>query len=310
MIKLSKDLKTGDTLEVQLSPFGEFKNTTEDANGKPVEITQVCDREAFDAVVANFTGEVLMDADHESETGGSTRAVAWVQSVRVDASLGLMGTIKVTEEGARLLNGREYRFLSPAFNMQDPFAPTSRPASLSSVALTNKPNLPVRPVLNRAPVINQQPGAHGVPAPPTKGATMLELIIAALGLPADTDEAAAVEAVKQLKAAADTAAAATLNAEAEAAADAQGANLANRAAFVEAYKKNPESAKAVLNAFTRPANTPPPVTNAATAKRPPSFASRTPATAHDTWAAMPEGKAKDDYFFANVTAINDSAPTA
>jgi len=310
MNTLPKNLKAGDTHEVQISPFGEFRNTTVDAKGNPAEIVQVCDREGLDAVAAAFAGEVLVDVDHESENGGSTLAAAWVQSLRVDNDTGLMGTLKVTEEGARLLNGREYRYLSPAFNMAEPFAARSRPASLSSVAFTNKPNLPVLPVLNRAPAtsnFNRNP--VGAPAPAiTKRSNMLELIIAALGLPADTDETAAVEAVKKLKAASDETAAAALNAEAEAAADAHGAGIANRAAFVEAYKKNPDSAKAVLNAFARPANTPPPVTNAATARRPPSFASRPAANMYEQWDAMPAGKAKDDFLSANAEAINTDAP--
>ena len=93
MNKIPENIEPGSEIEVQISPFGSFSNT-DDEGEKHV---QVCDRAAFDAVVAAFDAPVLVDFDHASEDGESTEAAAWVESLRVDDELGLMGRFLFTD---------------------------------------------------------------------------------------------------------------------------------------------------------------------------------------------------------------------
>ena len=287
--ELPETVSAGDEIEVQLSPFGNFPGLREGASEPTV---QICDREAFETVTGNFSDQVLVDCEHKSETGGDTDASAWVTSVRVDPELGLMGTFKLTDLGADLLRGRRMRFLSPAWTV----GADGRPERLLSVALTNKPNLPVRPILNRAD------GASSVVEDQTKGQPMNELITL-LGLPEDADEAAVVAAVKALKEAADAAAEKALNDEAEAAADENEERIENRAAFVAAYKANPDMAKAMLNTLRRKPVAEPVhrVCNRS--------AARTPAGGNpdmvifNRWQSLPQGREKDAYLVNNKAAI-------
>ena len=63
-------------IEVQFSPFGEYPQTRDDGT----TVNQVCDAEAFQHLLENFSGgEIPVDFDHAGEEGGSTRAGAWVE---------------------------------------------------------------------------------------------------------------------------------------------------------------------------------------------------------------------------------------
>ena len=132
------------TVRVQLSPFGEF--TLRDG-GKRSGTVQHCTRAAFEAMVANWQAQgapdVLVDVDHASATGGSTEAAAWAKNLRVEDD-GLCADFDLTPKGRELLEGRSYRFVSPGWTLAD----DGTPLALCSVALTNRPNLPVKPVVN------------------------------------------------------------------------------------------------------------------------------------------------------------------
>ena len=129
---MNKDLKAGDTIEsVQIAPFGEYKNRTTDGR----EVTQICDKEAFQNIVKNFDKELIVDVEHRSELTDDSEAAGWLSNVRVDDTRGLVGDIKVSAKGAELLNGLNYRFGSPAFVLDE----VDRPEKLLSFALTNRP---------------------------------------------------------------------------------------------------------------------------------------------------------------------------
>ena len=129
---MNKDLKAGDTIEsVQIAPFGEYKNRTTDGR----EVTQICDKEAFQNIVKNFDKELIVDVEHRSELTDDSEAAGWLSNVRVDDTRGLVGDIKVSAKGAELLNGLNYRFGSPAFILDE----VDRPERLLSFALTNRP---------------------------------------------------------------------------------------------------------------------------------------------------------------------------
>ena len=226
-----KPLAPGDTIAVQIAPFGEFPGLLHSANAdeKPKRFVQVLDRAAFDRILAAWNAkgspEILVDADHTSADGGSTRAFGWASNLRVEDG-GLFADFKLTDAGARAVNGREYRFVSPVFDCGDGGAVNA----LSSVALTNRPNLPVRCVLNSS-------GAGDVNVEDRKGKSM-EKIIAALGLAAGASEDEAVAAIADLKKRADGAEAKVLENEAQACAEENKDKVENREAFVKLYVKN------------------------------------------------------------------------
>ena len=129
---MNKDLKAGDVIEsVQIAPFGEYKNYTTEGR----EVTQICDKEAFEHIVKNFDKELIVDVEHRSELTDDSEAAGWLLNLKVDGTRGLVGDIKVSAKGATLLNGLNYRFGSPAFILDD----VDRPEKLLSFALTNRP---------------------------------------------------------------------------------------------------------------------------------------------------------------------------
>ena len=130
---LPKSVKGGEEIDVLVSPLGTFPHP----DGE-----QLCTREAFDALVAKWEEdgepEILVDFDHASETGGATEAAAWATALRSDED-GLHATFRMTDKGAEALSATRYRYLSPAWYVDD----EGHPTELSTIALTNRPNLPV-----------------------------------------------------------------------------------------------------------------------------------------------------------------------
>ena len=236
-------------LSVQVAPFGEFKGILNKADGTKKPFVQQLDRAAFDRVVNAWTDagspELLVDADHSSCEGGSTKAYAWASNLRVEDG-GLFADFRFTDEGAKAVNSREFRFVSPVFDLYD----DGSIAGLSSVALTNQPNLPVSCVLNResAGHVNVEGG---------KEKLNMEKILSALGLGPDASEDDAVAAIEAIKKDISDAKAAALNSEAEKFADENKDRIENRQAVIDLYVKNgKETAQAFLGALKAPAKAP------------------------------------------------------
>lgn len=187
-------------IDVQLSPFGEYPQTSEDGS----EIKQICDADAFRRIVDQFRpGEIPVDYDHAIESDdGSTRAAAWITRLWIDDDDGLMGTLALTPSGEEAIKGREYRYLSPAWILGS----DGRPERLMSVALTNRPNLPVAPVINSASrrattTIALNISASGVAAGNQNNqpiTTTMDQIKTLLGLDASADDAAVLAALQSL----------------------------------------------------------------------------------------------------------------
>ena len=138
-------IQPGETvLGVQICPIGEYPRGDKQ---------QHCTEEALKGVVADWESggrrEILCDFEHQSEEGGTsdTTAAAWVGNLRVDPRLGLVGDFKFTDRGADAVTNRRLRFLSVGWLVDDAGTPTH----ISSIALTNKPNIPVAPILNKEP---------------------------------------------------------------------------------------------------------------------------------------------------------------
>lgn len=142
----------GSTL-VQVSPLGNFVGS--DSEGKPVDETITID--SLKRILQNITGEILVDVDHASDKGDSTKAAAWATDFRVvdflaGNSNGLYARLKWTKYGRELVENREYRYLSPVWTLDD----SNEPIQLLTIALTNKPALKgISPIINSEP--NKEP---------------------------------------------------------------------------------------------------------------------------------------------------------
>ena len=185
--QLPETVQPGEVLSaVQLCPFGNF----------PGEKTmQVCDRAAFEKLIADWKAngakEILMDFEHQSEVekiDSNTTAAAWISNLSIDDERGLVGDVKFTDQGAEAVSNRRLRFLSCTWYTDK----AGRPMKMTTVALTNKPNIPVAPILNKEPV----PGVKNVEE--KKGSEMdIEKLKQALGLPAEATEEQILAAIKE-----------------------------------------------------------------------------------------------------------------
>lgn len=249
-------VRAGDTLAaVQICPFGEWQGG---------ERVQVCDRAAFEQVVAAWRAggakEVLMDFEHASEADrvdSDTRAAAWISNLAVDGERGLVGDLKFTDQGADAVANRRLRFLSPVW----PLDADGRPARLKSVALTNRPNIPVAPVLNkRFPDGPENPAAPGNPE--TKETSEMDKLKELLGLaPEATDEDVAAAVAKLVRAKKDAEAAA-LEREADEFAQSNKAKL-DPAVCKAQYIANKEACRAIVAAIPEAQDPPQVVLNKA-----------------------------------------------
>ena len=118
--------------EVQITTIGEVVGS--DSDGNP--ITQNFSEEALQKVAETQKDEILVDSDHSSENGGSTEAKGWLSKLTFKKGIGLMGTIKWTNIGRRLIENRVFRWLSPSWILND----KKEPMLMTSCALTNKPS--------------------------------------------------------------------------------------------------------------------------------------------------------------------------
>ncbi len=170
---------------LHLVPFGEWRGH------HSRKVVKVGPAEAA-TIVANFTRwgiDLVVDYEHQTlttvENGQPAPAMGWVDQLEARAD-GVWGHVKEwTAAGGELLDARAYRYLSPVieFNAPDPVSGEPRGMRVSSAALTNNPFFAgdLKPVLAR-----NSPG----------GSVLLSTIIALLGLPTETTEEQAGEAVK------------------------------------------------------------------------------------------------------------------
>ena len=129
-----------------ITPLGEFVGSSTD--GKPTK--EIIDEESI-IQMARQTEELLLDRDHasmRSQDERNTKAYGWISGLKAIVGLGdmdgLYGTIKWTPDGIELVKERAYRFLSPVFELDG----DGRAVKLINVALTNRPALPLPPIIN------------------------------------------------------------------------------------------------------------------------------------------------------------------
>ena len=232
--ELPDSVQCGDVLvAVQLCPFGDWPN------GGTV---QKCDEVAFNKLVENWREgggrEIICDFEHRFEDPSltsDTSAAAWITNLAVNKERGLVGDMKFTDAGAAAVSSRRLRFLSPVWEMD----PDGRPSRLRSVALTNKPNIPVACVLNRAP----QPVTEVEEQPSERN--HMDKLKELLGLAADASDEDVVAAVTALQGQVAQANKEKEDAEAESFAEEHKA-VCNKDALKKAYLLNKEAAQELV----------------------------------------------------------------
>lgn len=148
--RIDKPISLGDVdeLSVQIAPIGNFTGSDKDGNPIPEKLSE----EALYSLAEklNSSGEeVLCDIDHASTRLGcekDSKAAGWFSQFFVSPLKGLWAKIKLTTLGKKLVEDREYRFLSPVFSLNE----NGEPVDLHSVAFTNVPAFKnhIKPILN------------------------------------------------------------------------------------------------------------------------------------------------------------------
>ena len=142
---------------IHVTPLGEFEHSG-------AGVVQVIDLEALKEIMNDFTTKtstenfpgLLVDFDHFSmDTDKSSEAAGWITALRADDA-GLWAKVRWTKKGKDAVEGGEYRLVSPVFpkpsDCEDLGGGRIRPLSLTSVALTNDPNIKgAKPLTNREP---------------------------------------------------------------------------------------------------------------------------------------------------------------
>ena len=125
---------------------------------------------------------LVIDWEHASETrapqGLDAPAAGWIHQLEVRHGQ-LWGQVEWTGRAVQQIQDREYRYLSPAFTYRKG---DRRIVALTSVALTNQPNLSLTALNREESPMSLLPAA----------------LCRALQIPEDADEAAALQQVKTL----------------------------------------------------------------------------------------------------------------
>ncbi|MDO5623794.1 MAG: phage protease [Pseudomonadota bacterium] len=175
---------------------------------------------AFDAAqppVIDYEHQTL----HKETNGQPAPAAGWMHALRWIDGRGLFAEAELTARARELIAAGEYRYFSPVFEYSRATGEVQR---ILMGALTNHPAISGMQALDLAVAAT----ARFNPSQPETDVTLLEKLLAALGLPADTTEDAALAACTARKAQADAALAA-LKLDAAAAPDAVTAACAAQA---------------------------------------------------------------------------------
>jgi len=144
-----------------------------------------------DAVLTAFNGaglDLAIDYEHQEDdpkrrTGnGPVPAAGWIKDLTYDPARGLMGRVDWTATARRMIEGREYRYLSPVFAHTSDGTITR----LLGASLVHRPNLHLKALAREEPTTM----THSV-----QTQTGLARIAAALGLEPQADEAAILIAI-------------------------------------------------------------------------------------------------------------------
>lgn len=200
---------SGKTAEVQVAKTGNFS----DPRYGEFSITN----KDFDTWIENFhvlnaEAGLPIDVDHSPEKRGETEAVGWVRSL-FKRGTGLWAKVEWNDLGKQLVGDKRYRFISPSY--KDDFTDEEgkhHGTALLGVALTNRPFLQMATVsLTAAFALEKSPTPDdGDEDKDNRGTSdsrrqmpLDENIAKALGVDADADESAVLQAIDGLKAPAE-----------------------------------------------------------------------------------------------------------
>lgn len=159
-LTFSNRLTTASDGWIHLAPLGDWPHYRNDGDNA----VQRLNAATVAAMVADWekqgSPQLLIDYDHGSERDdGGTEAAGWINALEARAD-GLYGKVEWTDAGKAAVNGKRYRFISPVWlakanGKQVDELPVVEPFALLRAAVTNRPNLPVKPLTN-ASRINPQ----------------------------------------------------------------------------------------------------------------------------------------------------------
>ncbi len=141
--------------------------------------------------------DLLVNYDHQSEfsavpgVGGLAKAAGWVNPDTLEVGNdGIYATAEWTAPAEAALQAREYRYYSPHFRADKATGELTR---IVNVGLTNSPNIEV------SALASQEVGASAEGSPMKKIAMLLSAsALTALGLTAESEDEAAINAIDKL----------------------------------------------------------------------------------------------------------------
>lgn len=198
---LTLEIKPGQR-EVLLIPDGEFRSS--DGSGRPAEVdawrmsAQIAQRVI--ARAQSRKAKMVVDYEHQTiraaENGKPAPAAGRIDrsSLRYEAGVGILGAIDWTKRAQSFIDDEEYAYLSPVFPYDEK---TGEVLALMHFALTNDPGLDgltVAALSSAYADFSTEEEPH---------MTLLQRLLASLGLADNTSEDAALTTVASLKAQAD-----------------------------------------------------------------------------------------------------------
>ncbi|HRL98095.1 MAG TPA: phage protease [Acidovorax sp.] len=137
---------------------------------------------------------------HKEANGQPAPAAGWIHGLRWLEGKGLYAEVELTQRARSLVDAREYLYFSPVFEYAKATGDVVR---VLMGALTNHPAIAGMDAINLLAAASARFNPH--PNPPETTVTLLEKLLAAIGLPATTTEDAAIAACTSIKAQADAA---------------------------------------------------------------------------------------------------------
>ena len=276
-MELKERLTVGNEIDIEIMPTeGQYAATTVDGTDFIEKFSVESAREVVENWKKDGSKPILCDVDHSSVDSNDTQAAGWITDLWVDEdSKRLKGKLQVSESGASLLNGIEYRYISPVLLFKE----DNFPYYIDSVSLTNTPRLQeLKAVYNSRGVVNsiedlvkmdteeikeeiKEEVKEEAPVEEVKEEVKEEVeepktdfiveVKTLLGLPNEATEedvkASITEMVEKLKAIADE----EIMEEAVEAVNECGVEEEKREEVVNCYKQNPALVKSVLNCFKK-----------------------------------------------------------
>lgn len=194
---LSLEIKSGQR-EQLLIPDGDFRSS--DGSGRPAEVSawrmSALIAERVLARAKSRTAKIVVDYEHQTiraaENGKPAPASGRIdrQSLRYEPGLGILGAIEWTRRAQEMIDAGEYAYLSPVFPYDEQ---TGEVLALMHFALVNDPGLDGLTVaaLSAFADFSTEEEPH---------MSLLQKLLASLGLADNTNEEAALATVVSLKA--------------------------------------------------------------------------------------------------------------